>query len=448
MAKDISNHNSVVPDHERYYELCALATSGTLSDAEWNALKGHVAACGECRRRVQEYREIARAGMAELMPDLIDDPVEPMNSWSPEIATRELLARIARGEETVARPAHREVAQDSLLTRLWRWPERWSRRPAYAYAAVFVLVLLVALAAFRFGAWREATRDVGQVQSSTAGANSLRQRLEASLKERTSLQAQIGTTASELQSLQVEMQRQNAEVEKWKSLQAQTEVELKRKSDAVAGLESNVNAVSAQRDEVSQKLAASQSTLELVQARYDELRRQQEQQMLLTASLETRITELSARLQESQTEVSRREQYLASDRDIRELMGARQLYIADVYDVNSAGEKSKPYGRVFYTQGKSLIFYAFDLDQQPDVKDAAFFQAWGRHGMGDKHPVNLGIFYLDSAANKRWALKFDNPKALAEIDAVFVTVERHRGNPKPSGKQLLFASLRTMPNHP
>ena len=40
--------------------------------------------------------------------------------------------------------------------------------------------------------------------------------------------------------------------------------------------------------------------------------------------------------------------------------------------------------------------------------------------------LNLGIFYEDNSAKKRWVLKFDNPKALAEIDAVFVTVKPRR----------------------
>ena len=49
-------------------------------------------------------------------------------------------------------------------------------------------------------------------------------------------------------------------------------------------------------------------------------------------------------------------------------MGARDLYIAEVYDVGGNGATKKPYGRVFYTKGKSLIFYAYDLDQQAGVR--------------------------------------------------------------------------------
>ncbi|HJU10160.1 MAG TPA: hypothetical protein VJ728_04750 [Candidatus Binataceae bacterium] len=58
------------------------------------------------------------------------------------------------------------------------------------------------------------------------------------------------------------------------------------------------------------------------------------------------------------------------------------------------------------------------------------------------------VFYQDSAAKKRWVLKFDNPQKLAQINAVFVTVEPHGGSNKPAGRPLLFASLRIQPNHP
>ena len=108
----------------------------------------------------------------------------------------------------------------------------------------------------------------------------------------------------------------------------------------------------------------------------------------------------------------------------------------------------KPYGRVFYTKGKSLIFYAYDLDQQTEIKNASTFQAWGRRGPDREQALNLGIFYEDNASKKRWILKLDDPKMLAQIDAVFVTVEPRGGSHKPSGKPLLFAYLKADPNHP
>jgi hypothetical protein len=131
-------------------------------------------------------------------------------------------------------------------------------------------------------------------------------------------------------------------------------------------------------------------------------------------------------------------------------MGARSLFIADVFDVGRDGKTKTPFGRVFYTKNKSLVFYAFDLDKQRDVqnKTNVAFQAWGLNDSDKHHPLNLGIFYVDSQANRRWALKFDNPAVLEKINAVFVTVEPSGGSTKPSGKQLLYAYLEAQPNHP
>jgi anti-sigma-K factor RskA len=103
---------------------------------------------------------------------------------------------------------------------------------------------------------------------------------------------------------------------------------------------------------------------------------------------------------------------------------------------------------VFYTKGKSLIFYAYDLDQEPGLKSVRAFQAWGQRGPDRTQALSLGIFYVDNSSKKRWVLKFDDPKMLAQIEAVFVTVEPSGGSRKPSGKPLLFAYLKADPNHP
>jgi hypothetical protein len=62
--------------------------------------------------------------------------------------------------------------------------------------------------------------------------------------------------------------------------------------------------------------------------------------------------------------------------------------------------------------------------------------------------LDLGIFYEDNTAKKRWVLKFNDPKVLEQIDAVFVTVEPKGGSHKPSGKPVLDAYLQLPPNHP
>jgi hypothetical protein len=116
--------------------------------------------------------------------------------------------------------------------------------------------------------------------------------------------------------------------------------------------------------------------------------------------------------------------------------------------VDGAGKRKRAFGRVFYTEGKSLVFYAFDLDG-PRVADARHsFQAWAQLSETSTTAVNLGIFYVDDPAQKRWMLKFDNPDVLDRISAVFVTAEPRGGTARPTGQKLMFAYLGHEPNHP
>jgi hypothetical protein len=92
-------------------------------------------------------------------------------------------------------------------------------------------------------------------------------------------------------------------------------------------------------------------------------------------------------------------------------MDSRNLYIAEVYNVVKTGQTNNPFGWVFYTKGKSLIFYAYDLHQQPGVKAASSFEGWGSEGANQGGAVSLGVFFEDSAANKRWVLKAETHRA-------------------------------------
>jgi hypothetical protein len=202
------------------------------------------------------------------------------------------------------------------------------------------------------------------------------------------------------------------------------------------------------RIELEQQLAAARSNAQSLQNKLDLATNQTSEDNTHSAMLQAQVDELNASLRAREQEIAENQELLQHDRDIRNLIGSRDLYIAEVYDVAKNGKTQKPFGRVFYTKGKSLVFYAYDLDQQPGVKTASTFQAWGRQGSNQQRDINLGIFYRDDQNQKRWILKSTDPVSLAQIDAVFVTVEPNRQSSKPSGKPLLFTYLQLTPNHP
>jgi hypothetical protein len=199
--------------------------------------------------------------------------------------------------------------------------------------------------------------------------------------------------------------------------------------------------------ELGQQFAIARSNVQSLQYKLDLATNQISEDDAHSATLQAQVDELNASLRVREQDIAENEELLQHDRDIRNLIGSRDLYISEVYDVAKNGKTQKPFGRVFYTKGKSLVFYAYDLDQQPGVKTASTFQAWGRQGTDQQHDINLGMFYRDDQNRKRWILKSTDPLTLARIDAVFVTVEPNRQTSEPNGKPLLFTYLRMLPNH-
>jgi hypothetical protein len=217
--------------------------------------------------------------------------------------------------------------------------------------------------------------------------------------------------------------------------------------DQLSKRDSELKEDEGQRADLEQRLSLARSDARALQTKLDTATAQSSAKPSSEA-LQQRVNDLTAELDERDRQIAKDETLLEHDHDIRNLMGARDLYIGEIYDVAKSGKTQKPFGRVFYTQGKSLVFYAYDLDQQPGVKLASTFQAWGRRGVDQQHAVSLGIFYQDDQNKKRWILKSNDSSTLSRLDAVFVTVEPHGESTRPTGKPLLFTYLKLPPNHP
>lgn len=423
--------------HEHYAELCALFTSGSLTRQEEEQLSAHLFHCESCSRLLQTYCALAKTGVPLLAPLYQRAPAAVEQFMAPASAKAKLLERVQADR---AKRAAQPAARGSKLVFASRIG------PLLAAAAAVVLLATVAGFAYRLG---QSSR-VKTTQANSIPAGSAPQKNDEQTKgELSSLEERLQIENKEIQRLEQDLKQQAALVSESKSTQDKLVHESQQQGSTIAGLDFDKAALAAERDALNHKLQESQNTLNAAQQRLEQLQEERNRQLLRTASLQARVDDLTANLKQAQEAVQRDEGFLASDRDIRELMGARDLYIADVFDIDREGKTRKPFGRVFYTGGKSLLFYAFDLDREPGVREASTFQVWGRRGPGDKRPLSMGILYQDNASNRRWVLRFDDPKILAEIDAVFVTVEpQGKAGQKPTGRQLLFASLRTPPNHP
>lgn len=427
--------------HDEFLALCALSTSGELSAEEQTRLRDHLAVCPSCREAQKQYDFVIR----DTIPALAPEPgnVESDPSWSQDQAEAALFQRLTLEEELGADRGGGDG--DSAAKTVGRVPFSASQatwRNVWALCAAGVLLCIaLGVSAYQVGIRRGVKTAAIPAPLLQKNQPDIEQQLSDAGHERELLRTGIDRRDKEISSLRHALEQQSSEMSLLKRTQSQLEADLQ---NGQAGRQ----ALLQQQSDLSQKLQSAQAQTQGLQERLALLEHQSTKDRQEATALEAKLADLTRLLRDREVTIDQQQELLTHDRDIRDLMGARDLYVAEVYDVERTGKTNIPYGRVFYTKGKSLIFYAYDLDQQRGVKSASSFQAWGRRGPDFKEALNLGIFYVDSASKKRWVLRFDDPKALAQIDAVFVTVEPNGGSHKPSNKPLLFAYLHMEPNHP
>jgi hypothetical protein len=424
--------------HGRFKELSALVGTGTLTSRERLELNTHLKNCAECRTIARQYLILKTQGIPALAETYGER--REQRSWN-EASTRQKLFARVRADQQV----RREVNHDRLVIVQPPLLRRAGVKPFAQTLIAACLVIAIGLGAYGLGL-RAQKRSRVTAQETTPDL-----RFEKLAEEKRSVDELLAAQAKRLTGLQEESSQKEQELAR---LRAELKAVGDHSNELAAGNEKaagQFQALLKERDVLNAQLQNVNQSYQSVRDELLSLRDEHEKTVLRTNSLEAKSEELTAINRDQLRRLKDTEQYLTSDRDIRELMGARKLYIADVFDVDSGSRTRKPFGRVFYTQGKSLIFYAFDLDRQPGVVNANTFQVWGQKEtpQGEQAlPMNLGILYMDNETNRRWVMRFDDSRRLAEIDAVFVTVEPRGGSQKPTSKPFLYALLRNEVNHP
>jgi len=425
--------NEGADGHQNFREFCALANSGALSARELRALDRHLRACEECREIYEQFKVLSEVGIPLLAANYSSSAETA--GWDSTALRRRLFARIRAAESGMLSIEHHAAPKGGNAPWMWGRANRWAQVTLAA-----CVVIAVAAGAYQLGN-RLHAGNPQLVISQQSGLPRL-------VAEKQAVDVLLDSKAKEVAQLLNQSRKQQQEIERLRVAVQDRSTEL---SSARSQAEENLRVASQRSETLAGQLQEAQRAYQSLQGELTNLRAGRDQDAAQAVALQSKIDELASANRDQDHRLKDTEQFLASDRDIRELMGARKLYIADVFDVDSGSRTRKPFGRVFYTQNKSLIFYAFDLDHQPGIKNASTFQVWGQRetALGEQaHPMNLGILYMDSETNRRWVLRSDDPKQLSEIDAVFVTVEPHGGSQKPTGKPFLYALLRKEANHP
>jgi predicted nucleic acid-binding Zn-ribbon protein len=409
--------------HEEFLELGAAATSGELTPQERQRLEEHLLGCPSCRERLEQIKATILTAVPALAPEVAQN--EKVDSaWSLDKAEARLFERLDGQNQ----PGPRRGYFPSRI--------RWDHL-GLTTAAIALFALGLGVTAYRQGR----NQATATTKADSSHVTALEAQLADAGHEARTLTAQIAERDQVIAHLREEMEREST---KRKAL----EEKLSTAAVSATNQGAESNSLLQANERLSEKAKAAELRYAELQKTMEELQQKRSEESARVDALEAQVTGLGDELHGKEERLAQQQEYLEHDRDIRELIGARDLYIAEIYDVERTGQTNKPYGRVFYTRGKSLVFYAYDLDQQAGFKDASTFQAWGRWGGSNQQALNLGVFYEDNVAKKRWVMRSNDAKTLQEIDAVFVTVEPNGGSQRPSTQPLLFAYLRLRPNHP
>jgi primosomal protein N'' len=406
--------------HEHFMTLTALFYSDELSMEEWALLQVHMAYCEECEQRFQEYKELTKDVIPAMAAAAVADTAPHETPEEFREAERRLMGRLHDVSQ-----APKPVPQKSAVLRGW----------GVGFAAgILVCVALAGIYALRSGIdlrHRAVVARSERAPSPPISPHDDTQVLKADQAEIQGLHQQLATTESKFEQ----------------SRSANETLEHRIHAE-----ETERDQVSAERDALAGQLATSQTETKELRAKFASSQSGTDQRNTRIAALEEKVHTLNVALDEAKDTLTDRERMLAldkdfltHDRDIRDVIAARDLRIVDIQDLTEKGKPAKAFGRIFYTRDRSLVFYGFDLEKQPGLTQAAAFQAWGSGA--DQKPVSLGLFYQDDN-HQRWVMRFDDPKMLAHLNMVFVTVEPPGGSHKPTGKQFLRAYLQIPSNHP
>jgi anti-sigma factor ChrR (cupin superfamily) len=401
-------------EHERFEELASLAAIGELSPEEHEEFLRHKESCSRCREIVAETSSVA--AVAFLSGGSSDEDPVVENE------------RHRRVREAVAQRL--PVVVPMLRSRGQRWAV------AAGVAAAFVLGIGLG------------TVVAGHKEHAASSPEPSTNSAASTVIERPTEVVSAQSEAAHFQALAADLQKQ---IDQARGENRGLRDKLSASDHHATELESRLGVVEQQSNVQAQEVTQARNDLNAARAELSKAQVLASSNKAIIDSLQYKLADRDVRLTEVTASLDREREMLLAGREIRDIMGARELHIVDVIDRDGKGRTKKPFGRAFYTQGKSLIFYAFDLPAKNTADGKFVYAAWGSNSnnLNVKIAHSLGIFYNDDQTQHRWAMKFDDPKTLEEIDTVFVTLEPAGHSFKaPTGKPILEAYFGTPPNHP
>lgn len=426
--------------HKRFEEWCALAVMGQLAPEAAAALEEHARCCRACKAFLADAGTLRGAIEQTLLAKTVAEATPPEG-----MRERFLRRAVEHGLTLTPGPAMAGVDElaDEALDVHSKKRSRWMRmswralgeRPgvrAIGLAAAACLCLMAGYEAARWHAGFMATQPSAVAStarmSETAAANTSAPREAASDDKLESLNTRLSSlkmSLDEAQARNTELMRTvntlSAQAERDKSMEAQ----LRQVQEQQGAAAQRAAALEAERDNLSGQLAAAH---------------------LAMGEQRNTAAEMNERVARLETELERRQQNGQNLATAQEMISSRNLHIIDIYDNDSSNRARQLSGRVFYVEGKSLVFYAYDLPDARRKSRDAVFRVWGETAGTHTPSYQLGVMRKETNGQGRWVLSFNDPKVLNRINAVYVSTDPPAQAPE-NPHRLMYAFLGSA-NHP
>jgi hypothetical protein len=405
--------------HSHYEELTALAAGGHLSDEELSDLQRHEETCSKCKDAAGEFRKLAHL-VLPLAQNRFHRIINMFTNRPDPGATQRFIRRASLEGIGFSQDVKAQAS---------------SHKPRLSLAVAGAGILSVLAVAFLYGSYRS---DHTSLRPEGQNSAQVQQQLAHLLQQNTALEARISQQQHELAARQHESE----------DLRAQVAILADNSRHDNDQTRPEAIQLASYREEAETQRKIQEKLLSDTRGELARLNQARASDQASIVADQIHINEMSEELKAARANTSNTQrQLVAASGDASNLMGARQLHVVDVRDTDPNGRPGKAFGRVFLTEGKSLVFYAFDLNDLIKNGGKKTFQVWGQQGGKSGSLRSLGFLNLDNKTQRRWALKTNDAAAFKEINSLFVTVEPQGGATTPSGQRLLFAYLGEA-NHP
>ena len=295
--------------HDEFIELCAVSTSGELSEQEQRKLEAHLAGCAECRQALQEFEAAVDLGVpflaSKLSPVLSLDSSEPFSIAPSEVRT-DCSARASRAS---LRERRNDVAACARCCRKRLCLRSKKRTRAYEGQLELCVVAVrglhsanVALGIYSYRMGKSRSVEVTQKTSPAPDMQieALEQQMSDAGHERNDLRTQLAQRDRVISDLRHEIQMQSASLDEMKSAQANLE-------KSIQNDEGEKQQSAQDRDTLAQKLETAQASLQKTQTQLESLERQRAQDESRADSLAAQVNDLHAQLRDREQTVNKEE---------------------------------------------------------------------------------------------------------------------------------------------